>query len=150
MPRLPTPSLSPSLSLGVALFLALSATATQAQVPRYECRLPAIDATSPGERNQRAARRSAQDAWESRARNQTGIRYRWGAAQEVAVPNASSSQGGRWVARVSAYPCQLYVDLPRGTLETSETSASDRVCMRFPTLAEARQNNCTFFYPLRR
>lgn len=132
----------------LVLSLTLAAPAA-AQIVRYECRTQPVTGVSAVESGQRAARRGAEAAWVASARSQHGFAYRWALAQEV-HPTRVVSQGNGWVGTARAHPCRVYVDRPRGTLTTSQTPESVRVCGGFPTLAEAERHGCTFFYPLRR
>ena len=142
---MPNP-LAPLAALALVL---LTAAPIEAQILRYECRTESVPGVSAVERSQRAARRAAEDAWVASARSQHGFAYRWALAQEAHATRVDS-RGSGWVGTARAHPCRVYVEGPRGTLTTSQTPESVRVCGSFPTLAEAERHSCTFFYPLRR
>lgn len=144
---MPLRPLAPLAAL--ALALAAMAAPAAAQILRYECRAAPVQGVSGSERNQRAARRAAEDAWVASARSQHRFSYRWALAQEVNATRVTS-RGSGWVGTALAYPCRVYVEGPRGTLTTSQTPESQRICMGFPSLADAQRHGCTFFYPLRR
>jgi hypothetical protein len=137
------------LALLATLALSAFSAPAAAQIVRYECRTAPVTGTSAPERSQRAARRAAEDAWVASARSQHRFAYRWALAQEVR-PTRITSRGSDWVGTAQAHPCRVHVEGPRGTLTTSQTPESVRVCGSFPTLAEAERHGCTFFYPLRR
>jgi hypothetical protein len=140
--------MKPALAIA-ALCLTALATPAAAQFVRYECRTESLPGVSTVERSQRAARRGAEDAWVASARSLHRFAYRWALAQQVHATRVNS-RGNGWVGTASAHPCRVYVEGARGTLTTSNTPESVRVCGGFPTLAEAERHSCTFFYPLRR
>jgi hypothetical protein len=140
----------PVAGLVVGTLTACLAISAQAQIIRYECRTDWVAGVSAPERTELAANRGGNDAWEAAARSRFQFNYRWRLAQEIPAQTYTRQQGGRWVGHARAYPCRVYVEGPRGTLTTSNTPESVRICGGFPTLAQAQQHGCAMFYPLRR